>query len=394
VAIFGIFSCNHIGGVWLLDSDARIQCYTRKHWGYLGAGVIWVFVFTVGIPVFFISLLHHLRVPHLAKQLADNAWLREVVKLAWMEGMAQPTEHNLLLLTTDTITEAHLEALHAFLMRGVSSDHANNILTGEEAPPAEDWDEAAPPPAGIFAPINRRWQRIRASWLSEEAVPAGQERKNELLARLLTWAQLTGVINIPPLEWEEDDDKEEEDVEAKAALFSKSRSGFGRVLQRRLSKVSSTESQTKQRQVALRKVGFLFVAFKPQHYYWEVVELGRKLALTSVLALIAPGTAGQVVVGLLLALFMLLLNLRIKPYASPLLNNVNVYAQLNLVFFLLVALLLKVNLDEEGNAYFYTGIVGFLAIVPAVLPVLILIYAVSRGDAFREAGDMLQRSSE
>jgi hypothetical protein len=63
------------------------------------------------------------------------------------------------------------------------------------------------------------------------------------------------------------------------------------------------------------------------------------------------------------------------------------------LFRLLVALLLKVNLDEEGNAYFYTGIVGFLAIVPAVLPVLILIYAVSRGDAFREAGDMLQRSS-
>lgn len=32
----------------------------------------------------------------------------------------------------------------------------------------------------------------------------------------------------------------------------------------------------------------------------EIVELGRKLALTSILALIAPGSAGQVVVGLLL----------------------------------------------------------------------------------------------
>ena len=54
-----------------------------------------------------------------------------------------------------------------------------------------------------------------------------------------------------------------------------------------------------------------------------MVELGRKLLLTSILSLIAPGSAGQVCVGILLAFAALLLNLRLKPYAGGGLNLVN-----------------------------------------------------------------------
>jgi hypothetical protein len=63
----------------------------------------------------------------------------------------------------------------------------------------------------------------------------------------------------------------------------------------------------------------------------ETVELGRKLILTSILALIAPGSAGQVVVGILMAFFSLLVNVRLKPYADNNLNFINQIAQLNLV---------------------------------------------------------------
>jgi hypothetical protein len=62
--------------------------------------------------------------------------------------------------------------------------------------------------------------------------------------------------------------------------------------------------------------------------YWEVVELLRKLALTSILSLIAPGSAGQV--GLLLAFFALTVNMRLKPYAEDGLNFVSQISQLNL----------------------------------------------------------------
>ena len=42
------------------------------------------------------------------------------------------------------------------------------------------------------------------------------------------------------------------------------------------------------------------------------------------------------VVGLLIAFFALVFNLRLSPFASDTLNNVNTLAQLNLFFFLLV----------------------------------------------------------
>ena len=104
------------------------------------------------------------------------------------------------------------------------------------------------------------------------------------------------------------------------------------------------------------------------------MELLRKLALTSILALIATGSAGQVVVGLLIAFFMLILNLRFKPYAEETLNTVNTLAQLNLFFVLFVALLLKVDLDGQGGSGFFSFIVGVLTVVPIALPLILKAY--------------------
>ena len=159
----------------------------------------------------------------------------------------------------------------------------------------------------------------------------------------------------------------------------------------------------------------------------EVVELLRKLALTSILALISPGSAGQgtpraaaafdapsccwhtdaahafrvllraVVVGLILAFVMLLANISLKPFAEKPMNivrrarvhrcfdaprcarcgvdqhacaQVNVIAQLNLFSLLFCALLLKVNLDGQQNATFFGGLVAVLMILPVLLPMI------------------------
>lgn len=112
----------------------------------------------------------------------------------------------------------------------------------------------------------------------------------------------------------------------------------------------------------------------------QAVELARKLALTSILALIAPGSAGQVVVGFILAFVSLLANLSIKPYADAGLNFVNIVSQLNLVAFLFVAILLKVNLDNEGSAVFFNAIVGVMSVLPIALPLGIKVWLVVYGD--------------
>ena len=86
---------------------------------------------------------------------------------------------------------------------------------------------------------------------------------------------------------------------------------------------------------------FLIADYRVRAWQWESMELVRKLCLTSILALIAPGSAGQIVVGLLMAFALLIANLKVKPYAVDALNGVNQIVQLNLFFVLLVALLLK-----------------------------------------------------
>ncbi len=104
------------------------------------------------------------------------------------------------------------------------------------------------------------------------------------------------------------------------------------------------------------------------------MELVRKLALTSILALIAPGSAGQVVVGLLLAFFALLATLSFAPYAQSRLNLVAQMAQAHLFFLLLVALLLKLDVDGKSESNFFSGIVIALCVVPVLMPVALRLY--------------------
>ena len=63
-----------------------------------------------------------------------------------------------------------------------------------------------------------------------------------------------------------------------------------------------------------------------------------------------------------------------RPYAALTLNGVNSATQVNLFFVLLVALLLKVNLDGEGDARFFSGIVGALCLMPVCMPVALRLY--------------------
>jgi hypothetical protein len=53
---------------------------------------------------------------------------------------------------------------------------------------------------------------------------------------------------------------------------------------------------------------------------------------------------------MLIAFLALLLNLQLRPFAEETLNFMNQAAQLNMFTFLLVALLLKVNIDGDQSA--------------------------------------------
>ncbi|CAM9625594.1 unnamed protein product, partial [Ectocarpus fasciculatus] len=63
------------------------------------------------------------------------------------------------------------------------------------------------------------------------------------------------------------------------------------------------ESCTKLDLLKITPLTFLFSAYEPQFWYWEVIETFRRLILTGVLVLVAQGSALQLIVGMGLAVF-------------------------------------------------------------------------------------------
>ena len=395
VAIFAVFSCTRLeDGTAYLDADARIVCYDRQHWRYIGGAIVWLFVVPAGIPAFFLWLLYRFKVPQAAALMADNAWLRECVKMAWQEHMEQPEGAKD--VTYDTISTPHLAALVAFFLHDMSADEAAEIWAGKRAPvtaaDVADTKKGADgaDSGGALAAVRsgtasakalldrvlghvagrRRAESKRltlakraASIAHNDGEEAARERRSFLLASLLCHCRSAGEVALPSLTWDPVEGWEAEALAAPPAPDATPHPAGVRCAE--LVEVIET---------ARREVSFLFAAYRTDAWYWEVTELVRKLALTSILALIAPGSAGQVVVGLLLAFVTLIATMHVRPYAHATLNMVGQGAQLNLFLLLLVALLLKLDVDGQGDARFFSGIVSALCVVPVALPLAIRLY--------------------
>ena len=386
VAIFAVFTCTTFeSGNSYLDADARIMCYDSVHKRYMGGAAVWLVLIPFGVPAFFLWLLHRFKVPQMAALLSDNAWLREAIKLAWAEGMAQPADAAT--LTVDSITTLHLEALFAFFMHDMSAEDAAEIIAGTRPPLKDTAAEAAEDPerassksfsaaavarvsgalrkvAGrVNSGVSRRIVLIKNVAAKVTGEDAAAARRELVLTSLLAFLRSSGDVSVPPLTWERPPEEEVATLK-QSCPDAKSTHSSG----------LCCSDVPQLMETAMSEVAFLFAAYRIDCWYWEVVELVRKLLLTSILALIAPGSAGQVVVGILISFFALLATLIKAPYAQPRLNTVAQVAQLNLFFLLFVGLLLKLNVDGEADSDFFGGIVIAVCTVPVMLPLLMRLY--------------------
>lgn len=382
VAIFGMFSCTRVGDTRWLDQDFHIQCDDAVWRRYVGGAIVWVALVPLGIPAFFNHLLRRYRVPHMAALVEDNAWLREAAEHSWRLGMPQPAT-DVQKLCCDTIDDAHLAMLHAVLVQGADAGRAADILAGrapEAHAAAKGTKNAAARPArrrllkgcapgkSLVKAAVKKVASLRAAVASVlnpslKLKAVGDAHSREVrLAALLLWCRHSGVLSIGAASWSDDLGLPEAPPAEAAPPYAAHHTGL------RSHEVPGLLKR------ASEDVGFLFSVYTTQRWFWESVELLRKLALTSILALVAPGSAGQVVTGCMVALFALLANIKLKPFASRNLNLVNAAAQLNLFLFLEVALLLKVDLDGDNSASYYSGIVSALALLPIVLPFALQAY--------------------
>ena len=400
VAIVQIYSCTTLAdGRSFLNADLHIQCYDTMHYKYIIAGAAWIFVVPIGVPAFFIWLLRRFKVPQLAAIRLDNAWLREAVKKVWEAGVPQP-EVDVQVLAMEDISEVHLDILCAVLLYGASKEQAADMLSGKlsgvafeeqyRAEKAKKAKKAEPKgmiarvkafATGILPAIKKRFKHALGIMNDEEPevadkVLVGPERRQDLLERLLYWSKNSGRLAVPVINWDdldagEDEDEGEaeeestaekepalaatQDLSAAAVETSADCEALRLSLQLSLLTLQhSAEAHNakyggvlskdvpKLKKRAIQEVGFLISSYRCGCWYWEVVELFRKLILTSVISLVAPGSATQVTVGCLISFVMLLLNLKLQPFYMATLNEVNTIAQLNLFFFLFVGILLCV----------------------------------------------------
>ena len=93
----------------------------------------------------------------------------------------------------------------------------------------------------------------------------------------------------------------------------------------------------------------LWAPYKPSRYYYEVIECGRRIALTGLVVFIYPGSTAQVAIEALLAFVFSSLSEIISPFAEPL--DAWLYRSGTWVIFLgmYLALLLKMDATDEDS---------------------------------------------
>ena len=113
--------------------------------------------------------------------------------------------------------------------------------------------------------------------------------------------------------------------------------------------VEDTTTNGNQEQPESEAIKDLWAPYKPTRYYYEVIECGRRNALTGLAVFIYPGSTAQVAIEVLLAVVFFSISEILSPFAEPL--DAWLYRSGTWVIFLsmFLALLLKVDVANEES---------------------------------------------
>ena len=127
---------------------------------------------------------------------------------------------------------------------------------------------------------------------------------------------------------------------------------------------------------------FLIADYKTDFWYWEVVELGRKLILSGLISLLGRGSIAQAVVATMVSFFFFAANVRALPYKSRALNIIKIVSEVQLFVVLLVCVILQqhhVGFDGEVITLEDYGLIQTVATLFIVPVAIFLIVYNARG---------------
>jgi hypothetical protein len=111
------------------------------------------------------------------------------------------------------------------------------------------------------------------------------------------------------------------------------------------------------------RLSFLWSSYKPEFWYWEVVESTRRIVLTAVLSVCGPGTSQQNVLSLLLALLYIKLYGYFSPYVDPLAGILAETGQFQIFFTFFGAMIIQNSLLNSSWDAFLGGILVVINLV-------------------------------
>jgi hypothetical protein len=96
----------------------------------------------------------------------------------------------------------------------------------------------------------------------------------------------------------------------------------------------------------LKLFDFVIGDYTAQCWYWELVELGRKLVLAGLIGMLGRGTVGQIVVAQFVSFFFFALQIWAQPFKESMLNWVKAFSEFVIFGVLLVATVQQVHATE------------------------------------------------
>jgi hypothetical protein len=117
----------------------------------------------------------------------------------------------------------------------------------------------------------------------------------------------------------------------------------------RLTNSNSIQQLQQLSEASVQHTKFLWSAYKPRRYYWEVVECARRLLLTGFVVFIFPNSSAQAAVACLFAAFSLAIVLQFKPHADT--YDAGVYITGSTIIFLsmFLSLMVKVDISKDDT---------------------------------------------
>eukprot|EP00903_Cladosiphon_okamuranus_P006342 g6212.t1 len=162
--------------------------------------------------------------------------------------------------------------------------------------------------------------------------------------------------------------------------------------------VSFTVVQTKSRRdgmAHLEPLSDLRGAHKPSRSYYKFVECGRRIMLTGAAVFILPDSAAQIAIVLLLAVVFLFASESLSPFGKEIDMGLSRWCNGVILASMYVALLLKVDLSNEGTGSL-SVFVGVLIAANVFMVVCVIVQSVflimEYLSSVRESADPLSRS--